>query len=81
MYFNSIFRDAPIKIQCPNCGSIVTIMINQVGVNVKCSNCSASIELQPDNSIKASIESLDEYVDELEDALNELDDALSNFLK
>lgn len=70
--FNSLFGDADIEIDCPECNEVFTIKLSQVGSTVECPHCSVNINLEKDASF-------DDEVATANNALSEFDEALRNF--
>lgn len=72
--FNSLFGDAEIDFECPNCENNIVISINQIGTSVICSNCNVQIDLEKDSNF-------DNSISETDSALQELDETFKNFGK
>lgn len=68
--FDSLFGDAEIDFECPECGHKLTISLNDIGSSIKCPGCSVAINLEKDDSFDDERDSINNSLEELEDTLN-----------
>lgn len=67
--FESLFGDASLEIDCPECGALVPFNFNDVGGIIKCPNCSTEIQLDKADNFDESVESVNNSLEDFEKTL------------
>lgn len=72
--FQSLFGDAELDLDCPNCSHNIPFTMDQVGTIIKCPNCSVEIDLQKSDEYDEVTDSINESLEELDDIFENLND-------